>query len=262
MNAVENLKNVWDSKLYDNSHDFVFKYGEDLIHLLQPKPGEYILDLGCGTGHLTRSISEAGAHVIGIDSSTEMIEQAKANWPGLDFRVQSATEFISDISFDAIFSNAVLHWVIEKEKAIDCAYRNLKKNGRFVLEMGGKRNVEGIMQALKKVLAQHGLSKLLEKPLWYFPSLGEYSSLLEKRGFRVTYASHFNRDTVLKNTEHGIKEWLKMFASFLFEGIEAATADNILTETENALRATHFRNGTWFADYKRLRVVAIKSTDY
>jgi len=262
MNKVENIVNKWDSQLYDNAHDFVFKYGEDLINLLQPKAGEYILDLGCGTGHLTRSIADAGADVVGIDSSAEMIQQAKRLFPDLDFRVHSATEFVSDKPFDAVFSNAVLHWVHEKEKAIDCVYLNLKKNGRFVLEMGGKRCVEGIIQAFRKALVAHGYNEPAEKQLWYFPSLSEYTSLLEKRGFRVTYASHFNRETVLKNTEHGIREWLKMFASFLLEGIDSKTVESILADTEQTLQPTHFRNGTWIADYKRLRVIAIKSNEY
>jgi trans-aconitate 2-methyltransferase len=126
-----------------------------------------------------------------------MIQKAKANFPAIDFRVQSATQFISDAAFDAVFSNAVLHWVLDKEAAIDCIYRNLKTNGRFVMEMGGKRNVEQINQALKKVLTQHGFTKEAQREVWYYPSLSEYSGLLEKRGFRVVYASHFNRDTIL-----------------------------------------------------------------
>ncbi|MGC4034376.1 MAG: methyltransferase domain-containing protein [Chitinophagaceae bacterium] len=262
MNTIENISVKWDSKLYDDKHDFVFKYGEDLINVLQPQQDEYILDLGCGTGHLTKMIADAGAKVMGIDSSVDMIQKAKKNFPAIDFRVQSATEFVSDISFDAVFSNAVLHWVLDKEAAIDCIYRNLKKNGRFVMEMGGKRNVENILFAFRKVLSQHGYIKQAEKELWYFPSLSEYTGLLEKRGFRVTYASHFNRDTVLKHTENGLKDWLRMFAASFLEGIDKDEVENILTEVEDILRPTHFRNEKWFADYKRLRVVAVKAKEY
>ena len=258
MSAAESLNIKWDSNLYDSKHDFVFKYGEDLINLLQPVKGEQILDLGCGTGHLANVIADSGAVVTGIDSSEEMIAKAKASFPGIDFSVQSAAEFVSQNKFDAIFSNAVLHWIKEKEQVIDCMFRNLKDNGRLVIEMGGKRNVETIIEALKSSLLKHGFNKQAAVEQWYFPSLSEYTGLLEKRGFRVTFAAHFNRETELKNTEHGIKDWIKMFGTSYLQDIDATSLDNILTGVEDKLRVTHFRDGKWFADYKRLRVLAIK----
>ena len=259
MNVAESINIKWDSNLYDNKHDFVFKYGEDLINLLQPVKGERILDLGCGTGYLSNLIAASGAIVTGIDSSADMISKAKETYPGIDFSVQSATEFVSANGFDAIFSNAVLHWIKEKEQAIDCMFRNLKENGRLVLEMGGKRNVERIIEALRSTLLKYGFTKQAAVEQWYFPSLSEYTGLLEKRGFRVTYAAHFNRETELKNTEHGVREWLKMFGASYLQNIDETILDRILTEVEKKLRVTHFREGKWFADYKRLRVVAVKS---
>lgn len=256
---TESINIKWDSALYDNKHDFVFKYGEDLIRLLQPVKGERILDLGCGTGYLANLIAESGAVVTGIDSSADMISKAKETYPGVHFRVQSAAEFVSENRFDAIFSNAVLHWIKEKELVIDAMFRNLEENGRLVLEMGGKRNVEGIVTTLKDTLLKYGFNKQAAAEQWYFPSLSEYTGLLEKRGFRVTYAAHFNRETELKNTEHGIKDWIKMFGATYLQDIGTVTLDNILSEVENKLRLTHFRDGKWFADYKRLRVVAVKS---
>lgn len=248
----------WNANLYDDKHSFVFKYGEDLVDILNPQPGERILDLGCGTGYLTSVIAATGAKVVGIDNSVEMIARAKAAYPDLEFKVQSATEFYFDEHFNAIFSNAVLHWVQDKEKAIDCMYRNLKKSGRIVLEFGGKQNVAKIITALQNSLLKHGFSENAAIPVWYFPSVGEYTSLLEKRGFRVNYAAHFNRDTKLVDSENGIKDWIKMFGSAFLKGIEPTSIDAILTETQQALAPALYRDGEWFADYKRLRIVAIK----
>jgi len=255
---ITSFDTKWNPSLYDNKHDFVFKYGEDLVDILNPQTGERILDIGCGTGHLTNVIAASGAEVVGIDNSYEMIIKAKQEYPGIDFRVMSATEFHFDESFDAIFSNAALHWILEKEKAIDCMYSNLKRLGKLVIEMGGKGNVEGIVVALTNSLQKRGLIESAEKQVWYFPSLSEYTGLLERRGFRVTYAAHFNRETELKDNNNGIKDWIKMFGSSYLQGIDESAVNEILEEVQQALRPTHFRNGKWYADYKRLRVVAIK----
>ena len=264
-NKIKDLQNSpsggggWNANLYDNKHSFVFKYGEGLIDLLSPKPKERILDLGCGTGYLTNLIAGLGAEVIGIDNSVEMIEKAKAEYPNIDFEILSATDFHFAEKFDAIFSNAVLHWVLEKEKAIDCMYETLKTNGRLVIEMGGKNNVQSIMDAIKKYLPKYSAANTSFN-IWYYPSLSEYTSLLEAKGFRVTYASHYDRETELKDTANGIKDWIKMFGSSFLKNIDEVSADKMLTEIQESLRPTNFRSGKWYADYKRLRVVAIKES--
>jgi trans-aconitate methyltransferase len=170
----------WDARLYDDKHSFVFKYGEDVVHQLAPQQGERILDLGCGTGYLTNLIAQAGARVVGIDKSASMIERAKAAYPDLDFQVRSATDFHFDPPFDAIFSNATLHWVLDKDSAIDNIYQNLRPGGRLMLEMGGKGNVEEIVVATRKALTRHGYYSNAATQVWYFPSVGEYTTLLEK----------------------------------------------------------------------------------
>ncbi|HLY72379.1 MAG TPA: methyltransferase domain-containing protein [Puia sp.] len=248
----------WDAKLYNDKHSFVFKYGEDLVDLLSPKRNERVLDLGCGTGYLTNLIAESGAEVIGIDNSREMIEKARNEYPTVDFEVLSATDFHFENPFDAIFSNAVLHWVLEKEKAIDCLYENLKTNGRLVIEMGGKDNVQSILDAVKQFLPKYSGVSISSINIWYYPSLSEYSSLLESKGFRVIYASHYDRETELKDAANGIKDWIKMFGSSFLKNIDEGLADKMLNEIQESLRATNFRNNRWYADYKRLRVVAIK----
>ncbi|HXD77260.1 MAG TPA: methyltransferase domain-containing protein, partial [Puia sp.] len=127
---------TWNASLYDDKHNFVFKFGEDVVRLLNPRQGERILDLGCGTGYLTHVIAQAGARVTGIDSSAAMIDRARAAYPDLDFRVMPATAIRFDNPFDAVFSNAVLHWVLDKEAAIDNIYNALRTGGRLILEMG------------------------------------------------------------------------------------------------------------------------------
>ncbi|MEO7313112.1 MAG: methyltransferase domain-containing protein [Chitinophagaceae bacterium] len=248
----------WNAGLYDDKHAFVFKYGEDLVNVLNPLPGERVLDLGCGTGYLTQAIADRGAIVTGIDNSVDMILKAKATFPELEFKVQSATDFYYDEPFDAVFSNAVLHWVLDKEEAIDCIYANLKRSGRLVLEMGGKTNVQNIITTLEEVLIKHGYAENAQQNPWYFPSVSEYTALLEKRGFRVTYAAHYNRDTELNDNENGIKDWIRMFGSSFLNGIPDDTVDGLLDEVQDQLRSTNFRYNKWYADYKRLRIIAIK----
>lgn len=249
---------LWNANLYDNKHSFVSMYGEDLVELLNPQRGEKILDVGCGTGYLANVISERGAAVIGIDSSKEMIAKAKSEFPGIDFRVLSATDFHFDHLFDAVFSNAALHWVLEKQKPINCICENLKPGGRLVMEMGGKGNVENIINAVKQTLTQYGYTNAAEKTTWYFPSLSEYTSLLEDTGLKVTYAAHYDRETKLQDNANGIKDWLKMFGSSFFKGIDANIINDILNKVQDILKPVLFKNGNWYADYKRLRVTAIK----
>ena len=248
----------WNPTLYDDKHNFVANYGEDVVQLLAPQNGERVLDIGCGTGYLTNLIAKAGARVIGIDSSPSMVQRAQAVYPDLDFRILSATDFHFETLFDAVFSNATLHWVLDKEAAVDCIARALRPGGRLVLEMGGKGNVEDIVVATRKVLTRHGYYSNATTQLWYFPSLSEYTTLLEKKGFRVRFAAHFDRPTELKDTENGIKDFIKMFGNAFFTDIPEKEIDTILTGIQEAVRSTNYRNGNWYGNYKRLRIAATK----
>jgi trans-aconitate 2-methyltransferase len=248
----------WDSTLYDTKHSFVSKYGEDVVRLLNPQQDEIILDAGCGTGDLTAIIAASGAIVEGIDLSKEMIEQAKEKFPEISFKIASITEYEKPEFYDAIFSNATLHWILDKGKAIQKMFENLKYGGRLVLEMGGKNNVREIISAISKTLKKRGLGERILNRQWYFPSIGEYSTLLEAQGFRVEYAMDFNRETELKSKD-GIKDWIKMFGKDFFEGLDKTTVDSVLTEIQTSLFATRYYNNKWYADYKRLRIVATKS---
>lgn len=245
----------WNPILYDNSHDFVSRFGQGALSYLNPQPGETILDLGCGTGDLTKEISLT-AEVVGVDSSAEMIATAKSKFPQIPFYQMDARKLEFDMRFDAIFSNAVLHWIPEKEIVIKNMYALLKNHGRIVLEFGGKGNNEHMLKALREVLSQSGYQENT-KISWYYPSIGEYTTELEKENFRVVRAEHFDRLTPLKGNQ-GMKDWFVMFGDRLFTGIPEERKENILNETQEKLRPTHFIDGIWNADYKRIRIVALK----
>jgi trans-aconitate methyltransferase len=248
----------WNPDLYTTKHAFVYEYGSNLIQLLAPQSGERILDLGCGSGQLTEQIRESGAVVVGIDKSEEMITIAKTKFPLIEFYVRDGASFSFEEPFDAVFSNATLHWILEKEKAVESIYNALKRGGRFIAEFGGKGNVGTIINQLRQVLKNHGYEQNSVKEVWYYPSLGEYASLLEEQGFRVTMAQHYDRPTELADSEHGIEDWLDMFASSFFEDIDPETKATIKREVQEGIKDQCFINGKWYADYKRLRVVAIK----
>jgi len=247
----------WNSLLYDESHDFVSKLGEGILSYLNPKPNETILDLGCGTGDLTKKMFLTGAHVIGTDSSWEMITNAKSKFPEIEFYQMDARELKFDIRFDAIFSNAVLHWIPEKEIVIRKMYAHLNDNGRIVLEFGGKGNNQQMLKVLRDVFIKRGFGKNAKIDPWYYPSIAEYSIELEKQNFRVVHAEHFDRITPLKG-DQGIKDWFLMFGDYLFVDISDREKDSILNEVQDKLTVTHFRSGAWHADYKRIRIVAVK----
>jgi trans-aconitate methyltransferase len=245
----------WDSALYDDRHSFVWKNGADLIDLLDPHPGERILDIGCGTGHLTAQIAARGAEVIGLDSSASMIALARQNFPNLKFRLADARDVRFDTPFDAAFSNAVLHWVPEADRVVRSIAEALKPRGRLVLEMGGKGNIARLTSGVEGVLRAAGYSA---RHKWYFPSVAEYAALLEQSGFEVQFAQMFPRWNKLEHPERGLREWLEMFGGDYLERVPADKRDALIGEIESSLRPTLWRDGAWYADYRRLRIVAEK----
>jgi trans-aconitate methyltransferase len=244
----------WDSSLYDDRHSFVWKKAGGLIDLLDPQPGERILDLGCGTGHLTTQIAaRTGNGVIGLDSSLSMIAQARQNYPKLKFMLADARDLRFDEPFDAVFSNAALHWIPEAASVIASVVHALKPHGRFVLEMGGKGNIARIVNALASALQEAGYSP--HDP-WYFPSAGEYASLLEQHGFEIQALWTIERWNRLEHPEKGLREWLEMFAGVWFEGVPNAARQGIIRGIESRLRPSLYCDNAWWADYRRLRIYA------
>jgi trans-aconitate methyltransferase len=243
----------WDSSLYDDRHSFVWKKSADLIELVAIAPHERVLDLGCGTGHLTAKIADLGADVVGLDSSPSMIAQARQNYPKLKFVLGDARDFSFESPFDAVFSNAALHWIPEADRVIASVARSLKPGGRFGLEMGGKGNIATITEAIDSVLREMGRQP---RNPWYFPSVGEYATLLERQGFEISFASTFDRWNRLEHPERGLREWLEMFAGPWFEGVPPDVSAEAYRRIEERVRGKLWRDGAWWADYKRLRVLA------
>ncbi|RYE11887.1 MAG: class I SAM-dependent methyltransferase [Sphingobacteriaceae bacterium] len=250
----------WNAELYDQKHNFVYQYGENFLQMLEAKPGEQILDLGCGSGYLTDVIRQEGAIVLGVDSSAEMIEKAKKNYPETAFKVADATRLGFDASFNAVFSNAVLHWIKAENQPemLNAVFMALKSGGRFVAEMGGKGNVGLMISTLRKVLNQHDYPQQAAMDYLFFPSVGAYTSMLETAGFKVIYAAHFDRETLLQDQAEGVKKWITMFASNFFTGVKEAYQPEILNEVAHQLQPFYEKDGEWYADYKRLRFIAIK----
>lgn len=250
--------NSWKPELYDSKLDFVSEYGKSVVALLAPRENETILDLGCGTGDLTFEIAQFGAKVVGMDLSSSMIEKARLKYPELAFYVGNAEDFAMEESFDAVFSNAALHWMKNPEKVIQCVWNVLNPAGRFVAEFGGKGNVETIIKAIENVLLEeYGMDGKKVNP-WYYPSIGEYSTLLEQQGFRVTYAVHFDRPTPLKDGIKGLNHWLNSFGDDYFHPYSEREKEEIFQKIREKIKRSLFHDGSWYADYKRIRVVAIK----
>jgi trans-aconitate 2-methyltransferase len=247
------MSSGWDAGLYESDHGFVWKYGADLLPLLNPQAGERILDLGCGTGHLTAEISRAGANTLGIDSSLDMIGQARQNYPKLKFQLADIRAFQSAEPFDAVFSNAVLHWVQDSRAAVQSIYRALKPGSRFVAEFGGKGNNAKVIAALKDAGASDPLLT------FYFPSVGEYAAILESEGFEVRFATLFDRMTELEDPVRGLEQWLLMFQQKALEAIPEKAREKAFRQIEDRLRGDLFFDGKWHIDYRRIRVVAVRT---
>lgn len=258
MTEEQAVKN-WNAAQYDANMSFVSGYGQTALALLAPQRGERILDLGCGTGDLAAELARLGAEPAGIDFSESMIAQARAKYPGLEFTVADATAYRSPRRFDGVFSNAALHWIKPPEAAVETVRQALRTGGRFAAEFGGKGNIAAITEAIAEALQGLGIDAQARNP-WYFPSIGEYTTLLEAHGFRVACAEHFARPTALSGGEQGMRLWIDTFADFFFDGLADDVKETALRRAEERLRPRHYANGAWSADYVRIRVLAVRES--
>jgi trans-aconitate methyltransferase len=248
----------WNAGLYEAKHSFVWQFGRDLLQVLDPQAGERILDVGCGTGRLTAEIAGAGAEMVGIDYSPTMIAQARANYPILVFETQDACQMPYCGEFDAVFSNAALHWIQPAEDAAAAMARALKSGGRLVAELGGRGNVQVLVDSAYRALKQLGIPDPERYNPWYFPSVGEYATLLERQGLEVTLVAMFDRATPLEGGAAGLKDWFAMFGAPFTEGLPPASHAEFLRLVEGYAQGDLLRHGQWVADYRRLRIVARK----
>lgn len=240
----------WSSDVYQSNAGFVPVLGNAVLGWLSPRRGERILDLGCGDGALTARIVEAGADVVGVDASEAFVASARAL--GLDARQMDGHELRFDAEFDAVFSNAALHWMTDPSAVTQGVRRALKPGGRFVAEFGGHNNVAAIATALRAVAHRYGVDPAIAHP-WYFPTKSEYAALLSDNGFAVERIDMINRPTPLPT---GLQGWLTTFRAPLFEAVGDAV-DEAFAFAE-ALLAPSLRDqsGGWTADYVRIRVEA------
>ncbi len=254
------MEHQWNAKHYDDKLSYVSDLGRSVVSLLRPQPGENILDLGCGTGDLTNEIAAGGAFVVGIDLSESMIKQAREKYPNLMFSVGNGEAFQVDNQVDAVFSNAALHWMRHPSKVIERVWHALLPGGRFVAEFGGKGNVETVRGALELALDNLGINVSQDqRNPWYFPSIGEYASLLEQQGFRTTYAAYFDRPTEMPDGDRGLERWIAGFAQSYLKGLDSSTRAHVVQRATELSRPSLYKDGKWFVDYKRLRIVAVKS---
>lgn len=249
----------WEAGIYDEAMQYVSKLGEGVIDMLDAQPGERIIDWGCGTGDLANRIAQQGALVTGIDGSPEMIAQATGKYPHIPFLVADGQTYRSEERCDAVFSNAALHWMTNAEGAATSMAACLRPGGRLVAEFGSSRNVLLVREAIAASFEAAGVLGELKWP-WYFPTIGEYSALLERSGFYMNAALCTTRPTPLAGGEAGLRIWLETFANGIMEGLLQQDArSRIISDVETRLRETKlYQDGAWVLDYERLRIIACK----
>jgi len=246
---------TWDPATYARNARFVSDLGTPVVELLGPRPGERILDLGCGDGALTKKLAELGCEIVGVDASAAQVEAARKL--GLDARVANAEGLPFEEEFDAVFSNAVLHWIPNADAMIARVYRSLKPGGRFVAECGGSGCVHKIRTALVQGLNRRGVDGEARVP-WYFPTPGDYATRLERAGFRVDRIALIPRPTPLPGD---LIPWLETFAHAFLYALPDSARQEYLEEVRRVLEPQlRDQAGRWVADYVRLRFAATKGS--
>jgi trans-aconitate methyltransferase len=241
----------WNPESYAQDARFVSDLGEPILRLLDPKSDELILDLGCGDGALTEKIAAAGSSVIGIDSSLAQLQAALRR--GLKVLLMDGRRLAFQRRFDAVFSNAALHWMNRPDQVVQGVANCLKPGGRFIGEFGGKGNVEIIRVALHAALRKRGIDPWKVDP-WYYPSAEEYSELLGRFGFTVDDIELIPRPTKLPGD---IIAWLEIFAQPFTKAVREAAREEFLRELRRELEPRLKKSdGSWYADYVRLRFKA------
>ena len=245
----------WNPDFYKNKHDFVAEYGKSLLAYVPENPGQNILDLGCGIGTLTAELLKKSPSVTGLDSSPDMIAKARQLYPDMDFRVLDARRMPWRDWFDIVFSNAAFHWIPDQEALLKAVSRVLKPQGRLICEFGARGNIRHIMEAFRNSLER------MNRPVstsFYFPSEEEYGSLMEQAGLHPEMVMAFDRPTPLKDGPEGLCNWARQFFHADLKGLPEKRRIRVFEEMETALRDELWDGTQWVADYRRIRVIAVK----
>lgn len=249
----------WNSTLYDQKHDFVAKYGEELLTFLPENPAQAILDLGCGTGTLTAQLAARGSRVVGVDSARTMVERAKAQYPELTFEVCDALALPFEGEFDVVFSNAVFHWIADHDTLLENVKKALKPGGQLICEFGGAGNIAVVEQAFNRACEEMGLA--VRAPRFNFPTPEEFSARLAHHGLTPVNVYDYDRPTPLKDGEQGLANWMRQFFAGQLEALPEQTGQALLARAEELARPELWDGDHWTADYRRLRAVARKPAE-
>jgi SAM-dependent methyltransferase len=243
----------WNPERYRSDAGFVAELGLPVFELLDPRPGEAILDLGCGDGTLTQRLVEAGARVIGVDASPAMVDAARER--GLDVRLVDGCALQFDAEFDAVFSNAALHWMRDPDAVLAGVARALRPGGRFVGEFGGAGNVRTVIEAMRASFMAHPEFGPFQLP-WYFPAVQDYAERLRAHAFRVEHIALHPRPTPLPGD---LAAWLAIFADAITARLDDAQRACFMREVEAGTKAALWSpEHGWRVDYVRLRFVAVR----
>ena len=243
----------WNASLYDRQHGFVAAYGSSLLQFIPQNAEQSILDLGCGTGALTEQLSGMGRRVLGVDSSPEMIERARAQHPELEFALCDALNLPYEGEWDVVFSNAVFHWIGDHGALLRSIHRALKPGGLLICEFGAEGNIAAIERAFRKACAELDLAY---RSRFNFSSPERFRSLLQANGFTIDHIAAFDRPTELKDGIYGLSNWMRQFFASELAVLPKAMRLGVLHAVEDETRDALWNGSAWVADYRRLRVVA------
>ena len=246
----------WNADKYYQTCGRVTEQGVKLVEVLRDKKCSRVLDLGCGTGVLTNDIAAFANEVIGIDLSPTMIDKAKETYPDIQFQVMDACALTWDSYFDAVFSNAVLHFIQTQNILLDNVYKVLTMNGMFVCEFGASGNISGLLDAVAEACMQRGAAYSLR---FFYPTKEEYGDLLIKHGFSIESILVYDIDTQLTEGEAGLRNWIRQIFSVEMEWFAPAEREMVLDEVEAALRPAQWDGTNWHLPNRRIQVVARKT---